>query len=114
MENLKGAFNILEDGAKITVGYDKAYSFLILDDHMKFKHNEKWVKDRHRTPEPKWSYFSGVALRGSPCIELTYADIQEFLVYSCDAHKKCLLAPSPEKHYVVCCPEFGIENTSKL
>ena len=52
IENFKIAFTILEDGSKITFGYNKSSSHLVLDTHIALKHKTKWIKDGHRTPEP--------------------------------------------------------------
>jgi hypothetical protein len=34
-------------------------------------------------------------------------------VCACDIQNAFLLAPSPEKHYIICGPEFGLENVGK-
>ena len=48
--NLKVVFDILEDGAKILVSYDKASGHLVFDIRMKIYWKARWVKDGHRTP----------------------------------------------------------------
>ena len=57
MENLKVAFDIMEDGAKITVGYTKASGHLVFDVRVTLERKARWVKDGNRTPEPEWSTF---------------------------------------------------------
>ena len=63
MENLRVAFDILEDGSKIPVGYHKASGHLVFDVRMTLERKARWVKDGHKTPEPEWSTFAGVVSR---------------------------------------------------
>ena len=113
MENLKVAFDILEDGAKPPVGYNKASGHLVFDVRMTLERKARWVKDGHKTPEPEWSTFAGVVSRESVRIALTYAALNGLPVCACDIQNAYLQAPSSEKHYVVCGPEFGLENVGK-
>ena len=53
MENLKIAFDILEDGAKVPVGYHKASGHLVFGVRMTLERKARWVKDDHKTPEPE-------------------------------------------------------------
>ena len=61
MENLKVAFDMLDDGAKIPVGYNKASGYLVFDVCMTLEWKARCVKDGHRTPKPKWFTFAGFA-----------------------------------------------------
>ena len=63
MENLKFVFDILEDGSKIPVGYNKASGHLVFDVRMTLERKARWVKDSHKTPEPEWSTFARVVSR---------------------------------------------------
>ena len=60
IEKLKVSFFVLEDGAKSTVGCNKASSHLVFDSRMTFELKSRRVKDWNRNPEPEWSTFSGV------------------------------------------------------
>ena len=51
-ENLKVAFDGLEDEAKIPFGHDKTSSQLVFDVQMTLEHKDTWVKHLHRIPEP--------------------------------------------------------------
>ena len=113
MENLKVAFDILEDGAKPPVGYNKASGHLVFDVRMTLERKARWVKDGHKTPEPEWSTFAGVVSRESVRIALTYAALNQLPVCACDIQNAYLQAPASEKHYVICGPEFGLENIGK-
>ena len=113
MENLKVSFDILDNGAKPPVGYNKASGHLVFDVRMTLERKARWVKDGHKTPEPKWSTFAGVVSRESVRIALTYAALNELPVCACNIQNAYLQAPSSEKHYVICGPEFGLEHVGK-
>ena len=51
IEKLKVAFDILEDEAKIPVGYNKASGHLVFDVRVTLERKYRWVEDGHRTPE---------------------------------------------------------------
>ena len=80
---------------------------------MTLERKARWVKDRYKTSEPEWSTFAGVVSRESARIALTYAMLNGLPVCACDIQNAYLQAPSCEKYYVVCGPEFGLENTGK-
>ena len=46
-------------------------------------------------------------------IALTYAALNGLLVCGCDIQNAYLQAPASEKHYIICGPEFGLENQGK-
>ena len=102
MENLKVAFDILEDGAKVPVGYHKAFRHLVFDVCMTLERKARWVKDGHKTPEPEWSTFAGVVSRESVRIALTCSALNDIPICACDIQNTYFQAPSSEKHYVVC------------
>ena len=58
VENMKVLFYILEDGAKIPVGHKKTSGTLVFDTRMTHEYISLWVRDRHVTPETKWSDFT--------------------------------------------------------
>ena len=80
---------------------------------MTLERKARWVKDGHKTPEPEWSTFAGVVSRESVRIALSYAALNDIPICACDIQNAYLQAPSSEKHYVVCGPEFGLENVGK-
>ena len=112
-ENLKVAFDILEDGVKILVGYNKASGHVVFDVHMTLEWKAWWIKDGHKTPEPELSTFAGVVSRESVRIALSHAALNDIPICACDIQNAYLQAPSSEKHYVVCGPEFGLENVGE-
>ncbi len=67
------------------------------------------VNDGHKTLDSTTSSFAGVLSHDSIRISLTYAALLGLPVIganNCNAY----LAPSLEKHFIICGPEFGIEN----
>ena len=81
---------------------------------MDFTRKARWVKDGHRTPDPTTSAYAGVVSRESIRIALTYAALNGIAVKAADIRNAYLQAPSSEKHYIVCGPEFGIENQGRI
>ena len=58
---------------------------------------------------PLLDFFSRETIR----IALTHAALDDFPTYACDIQNTYLQALSSEKHYVVCCIEFELENVDK-
>ena len=58
-------------------------------------------------------YFSGVVSREIVHVALTCATLNDLPIYACDIQNTDLQDPSSEKYYVVCSPEFGLENAGK-
>jgi len=67
----------------------------------------RWVKDGHKTPDLTTSNFAGVVSRDSVRIALTYAALNGLQVYAADVRNAYIQAPTSERHYVACGPEFG-------
>ena len=114
MANVRVAFEILEKGKPIPVGWSKSSGHLVFDVKMDFTRKARWVKDGHRTPEPDQSTYAGVVSRESVRIALTYAALNGLNVAAADIKNAYLQAPSSEKHYVICGAEFGLENIGKV
>ena len=68
------------------------------------------MKDGHKTPEPENSTYAGVVSRDSVSIALTYDALDSLDVCACDIQNSYLQSPSFEKHFIICGPEFGLEN----
>ena len=74
--------------------------------------NEKawWVLDGHKTPDPIGSTYAGMVSRESVCIAFTYAALNGLDVFTADIQNAYLQVPLSQKHYIICNPEFGLEN----
>ena len=112
MFNVGVAFEILEEGQPL--GWKKASGHLIWDVKMDFTRKARWVLDGHKTPDPIGSTFAGVVSHESVRIAFTYAVLNDLQVFMADIRNAYLQAPSSQKYYVVCGPEFGIENIGKV
>ena len=80
---------------------------------MRFQRKSRWVKDGHRTPDPYTSSYAGVVSRKSILILLTHAALHGIPFMAADVRNAYLQAPTSKKHFVICGPEFGIENIGK-
>ena len=114
MFNVRVAFKILEEGQPAPAGWKKASGHLIWDVKMDFTRKARWVLDGHKMPEPIGSTFAGVVSRESVRIAFTYAVLNDLQVFAADICNAYLQAPSSQKDYVMCGPEFGIENIGKV
>ena len=103
----------MEDGSKIPVGCDKASGYLVFDVRMTLEHKSLWAKNWNGTPEPDWSNLAGVIPKYSARISFTRAVLNDLPGYSCDIPNSCFQAPSSEKHYVICSPDFGLGDVGK-
>ena len=114
MFNVGVAFKILEEGQSAPTGWKKASGHLIWDVKMDFTRKARWVLDGHKMPDPIGSTFAGVVSRESVRIAFTYIALNGLQVLTADIRNAYLQAPSFQKDYVVCGPEFGIENIGKV
>ena len=114
MFNVGVAFEILEEDQPAPAGWRKASAHLIWDVKMDFTRKATWVLDGHKTPDPIGSTFTGMVSRESVRIAFTYATLNGLQVFAADIRNAYLQAPSSQKDYVVCGPEFRIENIGKV
>ena len=114
MGNLKVAFDIRHKEPKPPPGFEKASGHLVFDVRMTLERKARWVKDGHRTPEPENCTYAGVVSRESIRIALVYASLNGLSVFGADIQNAYLQAPTTEKHYIICGPEFGLENEGKV
>ena len=77
---------------------------------MDFTRKARWVLNGHKTPDLIGSTYAGVVSRESARIALTYAALNDLDVFTADIQNAYLQAPSSQKDYIVCGPEFGVEN----
>ena len=62
--------------------------------------------------QPNW--YAGVVSRESVRIAFTYAALNGVDVFAVDIRNTYLQAPSSQKDYIICGPEFGLENIGKV
>ena len=114
MENLKVAFDIGPEGSRPPVNYNFATVHLLLNFRMTLERKARWVKDGHKTPIPEWSTFAGVVSRESVRISFTDSALNDFPVCAAEIQNAYFQAPASEKHYVICGPDFSLENIGKI
>ena len=64
--------------------------------------------------DPIGSTYAGVVSRESVRIAFTYAALNNIDVFAADVRNAYLQAPSSQKDYIICGPEFGLENVGKI
>jgi hypothetical protein len=114
MGNLIVAFKILDAGQKAPPGWYKTSGHIIFDVKMDFTQKVRWVKDGHKTPYSKTSSYAGGVSWESIIIFLTYAALLGLPVIGGNINNASSQAPSLEKHFIICGPEFGIEHVGKV
>jgi hypothetical protein len=113
MVNIGVAFEVLDDSKKVPIGWHLVTGHIIFDVKMDFTRKARWVLDGHKTPDPSGSTYAGVVSRESVRIAFTYAALNGLNVCSGDVRNAYLQAPSSQKDYIICGPEFGLENVGK-
>ena len=58
----------------------------------------RWVLNGHKTPDPIGSTYAGVVA------------LNDLNVFAANIQNAYLQAPSSQKDYIICGPEFGVEN----
>ena len=113
MFNVGIAFEILDDDQHIPPGWKENSAHLVFDVKMDFTRKARFVFDGHKTQKPAHSTYAGVVSRESVRIALTLAALNDIPVWSADILNAYLQAPSSEKYWIRCGPEFGLENVGK-
>ena len=107
MNTIRVAFEFYSRGKSAPDDYTRSSGHIIWDVKMDFTRKARWVKNGHLTSDPTTSTFAGVVSRESIRILLTYAALNQLDVWAADIKSAYLQAPTSEKHYIVCGPEFG-------
>jgi Reverse transcriptase (RNA-dependent DNA polymerase) len=81
---------------------------------MSFERKGRWVLDGHKTPNVEGSTYAGVCSRESVRIIMTYAALNKLPLMAADIRNAYLQAPSSQKNYIICGPEFGLENVGRV
>ena len=113
MYNVGVAFEILDEGAHAPHGWKQVTGHLVWDVKMDFTRKARWVLNGHKTPDPIGSTYAGVVSRESVHIALTYAALNDLNVFAADIQNAYLQAPSSQKDYIICGPEFSVENVGQ-
>ena len=103
-----------EEVTRAPPGWSQVSGHIVWDVKMDFTRKMRWVLDGHKTPDPIYSNFAGVVSRESVRIVLTYAALNDLDVCAADIRNAYLQAPSSRKDYIICGPEFGLENVGRI
>ena len=114
MFNVSVAFEILGENEKAPIGWTKASGHMVFDVKMSFERKARWVLDGHKTPDIEGSTYAGVVSRESVRIIMTYAALNKLPLMAADIRNAYLQAPSSQKNYIICGPEFGLENVGRV
>mgnify|MGYP003331585170 FL=1 len=114
MKNVGIAFEVLPEGKWAPPGWTKVTGHLVWELKMDFTQKARWVLDGHKTADPIGSTYAGVVSRESVRIAFTYAALNGLDVCAADIRNAYLQAPSSQKDFVICGPEFGLENVGRV
>ena len=115
IQNVGVAFEVLPDGKKAPPAWRRVTGHIIFDVKLDLTRKARWVLDGHKTPDVLGeSTFAGVVSRDSVRILMTYAALNDLELCAADVRNAYLQAPSGCKDYLICGPEFGLENVGKV
>lgn len=114
MFNVGVAFETLGEGEKAPIGWTKVTGHMIFDMKMSFERKARWVLDGHKMAKVEDSMYEGVVFHESVRIVSTYAALTGLPVLAADIRNAYLQDPSSKKHYIICGPEFGVENVGQV
>ncbi len=114
MLNIGVAFEVLDDGQLPPVGWTKVTGHLIFDVTMLLERKARRMLHGHLTETPETiSTYAGVVSPESIRIVLTYAALNGLDVWASNIRNAYIQAPSSRKDYIICGPEFALENVGK-
>ena len=113
MHNVRIVFEVLEESEILLPGYKQASGHLVFNVQMTFERKARWVFDGHKTEALSHSTYAGVVSRESVRIALTYAVLNGLDIWGADIQNAYLQVPTSEKHFIICGPDFGLENVGK-
>lgn len=70
--------------------------------------------DSYKTVDLDRSTYVGVVMRESVRLVLIYAALNDLDVCAADIQNAYLQAPSSQKDFIICGPEFGLDNLGKV
>ena len=108
MKNVRIAFNLLgpQDSTPPPV-HEFVGTHLVFDVKMDGTAKARLVADGHKTRDPEGSTYAGVVSRESVRIAFLYAALNGLNVCAADIQNAYLTAPTTQKLWTKCGPEFG-------
>jgi hypothetical protein len=113
MKNVRVAFNILDDDMNLPPAHTFVKCHIVFDVKMDLTRKARYVAGGHMTKPPSSMTYASVVSRESVRIILTLAALNGLEVLSSDIQNAYLTAPTKEKIWTTCGPEFGGEDSGK-
>jgi hypothetical protein len=107
MENVKIAFNVLDEDTRVPPGFTKITCHLIFDVKFDLTRKARYVAGGHLTDPPTSMTYASVVSRESVRIAFLIAALNNLEVVSGDIGNAYLNADTKEKVYFVAGPEWG-------
>jgi hypothetical protein len=114
MTEIGVAFEVLAEGQKAPPKWKMVTGHLDWDLKIDFTRKARWALDGHKTPNPVGSTYAGLVSKDSVRISFTYAALNGVDICTADIKNAYLQAPSSQKDYIICGPEFGLENVGMV
>ena len=108
MKNVRVAFDILDKDKNLEPGRVYLECYMVFDVKMDFTRKARFVANGSKTPDLDHTY-AGVVSRETIRIAFVYAALNGLDVTAGDIQNAYLTAPTSEKYWTVCGPEFGPE-----
>jgi len=109
LQNISVAFQFLEEGARVPVGYQYICCHFIFDVKLDGTRKARYVAGGHVTETPSSITYSSVVSRDSIRILLVIAALNGLDVSSCDIQNAYINAKPREKVYFRAGKEFGVK-----
>ena len=97
MRNVRIAFNILDHGKEVPVGYQYMRCHFVFDIKMDLTRKARLVAGGHMTSPPASSTYASVVLRESVRIAFTVAALNDRVIEADDIQNAYLVAPCNER-----------------
>jgi hypothetical protein len=114
MNNVRVAFHILDDTQSIPPGYQYMACHLVFEVKFDgFRYKSRMVAGGHMVDTPSFLTYASVVSRETVRIALLMAALHDVEVKTADVENAYLTAPTSEKVWTTCGPEFGADAGKK-
>ena len=114
MLNVGISFELIYEGEKAPPKRNKVSRHLVFNMRIGFTIKGMWVLDGNKIPDPIVSTYAGVVSRKSVWIACTYTYLNGINVFASNIYNVYLQSPSSQQEYIICCPDFGLENVENI
>jgi len=107
MGTIEVAFEFLEPGQAVPIGYQKIPLHFVFDVKLDFTRKARLVVGGHMTDPPSSITYSSLVSRDSVCLALMIAALNDLDILAVDIGNAYLNAETREKVFAIAGPEFG-------